>query len=101
MQPPQEWMDRYPEEWDDKPYRGQRGYTPHPRPRAGYAAMISDLDEHVGAILTRLKAYGLEDNTIVIFTSDNGATHDVGGVDTNFFNSVGELRGLKGCWYEG
>ena len=101
MQPPQEWMDRYPEEWDDKPYRGQRGYTPHPRPRAGYAAMISDLDEHVGAILARLKAYGLEDNTIVIFTSDNGATHDVGGVDTNFFNSVGELRGRKGSCYEG
>ncbi|MEJ6572769.1 MAG: arylsulfatase [Akkermansiaceae bacterium] len=101
MHPPQEWVDRYPKEWDKKPYRGTRGYIPHPRPRAGYAAMISDLDEHVGAVMARLKKHGLEDNTIVIFTSDNGATHDVGGVDTTFFNSVNGLRGLKGSCYEG
>ena len=101
MHPPQEWVDRYPKEWDEKPYRGNRGYIPHPRPRAGYAAMISDLDEHVGAVLARLKKHGLEENTIVIFTSDNGPTHDVGGVDTGFFNSAGGLRGLKGSCYEG
>ncbi len=101
MHPPQEWVDRYPREWDENPYRGNRGYIPHPRPRAGYAAMISDLDEHVGAVMGRLKKHGLEGDTIVIFTSDNGATHDVGGVDTVFFNSVGGLRGRKGSCYEG
>ncbi len=101
MHPPQEWVDKYPKEWDKEPYRGNRGYIPHPRPRAGYAAMISDLDEHVGAVLARLKKHGLEENTIVIFTSDNGPTHDVGGVDTGFFNSAGGLRGLKGSCYEG
>lgn len=101
MHPPQEWVDRYPAEWDEKPYRGNRGYLPHPRPRAGYAAMISDLDEHVGAVMARLKKHGIEGDTIVIFTSDNGATHDVGGVDTTFFNSVGGLRGRKGSCYEG
>ncbi|MBT8044615.1 MAG: arylsulfatase [Verrucomicrobiae bacterium] len=101
MHPPQEWVDRYPKEWDEKPYRGTRGYLPHPRPRAGYAAMISDLDEHVGVVLARLQKHGLEEKTIVIFTSDNGATHDVGGVDTDFFNSVGGLRGRKGSCYEG
>jgi arylsulfatase A len=101
MQPPQEWVDRYPEEWDSEPYRGTRGYLPHPRPNAGYAAMISDLDEHVGAIMARVEKYGLAENTIVIFTSDNGATHNVGGVETEFFDSMGGLRGKKGSCYEG
>ena len=110
MQPPQEWIDRYPEEWDQEngPYRGQNGYLPHPRPRAGYAAMISDLDEHVGTILKRIEHHGLTDNTIVIFTSDNGPTHGasdprfhVGGAACTFFNSNGGLRGFKGSCFEG
>ncbi len=101
MQPPQEWVARYPEAWDEEPYLGQRGYTPHPRPRAGYAAMISDLDEHVGSIVTLVDELGLADSTLILFTSDNGATHDVGGVDTEFFESVGPLRGRKGSVYEG
>ncbi len=101
MQPPQEWLDQYPKEWDTEPYRGNRGYLPHPRPNAGYAAMISDLDEHVGTVMARLKKLGLDKNTIVIFTSDNGATHNVGGVTTEFFDSMGGLRGKKGSCYEG
>ncbi|MFT4538764.1 MAG: arylsulfatase A [Planctomycetota bacterium] len=101
MQPPAEWVARYPEEWDGTSYSGNKGYVPHPRPRAGYAAMISDLDEHVGTVLDHLQQLGLSDNTLVIFTSDNGATHDVGGVDTEFFRSVGELRGRKGSVFEG
>jgi arylsulfatase A-like enzyme len=113
MQPPQEWVDRYPKEWDQKPYRGDRGYLPHPRPRAGYAAMISDLDEHVGAILKTLDELGLADNTLIIFSSDNGPTHDrksafkdlpmggVGGADLAFFESTAGLRGRKGSVYEG
>ncbi|HCQ39065.1 MAG TPA: sulfatase [Verrucomicrobiales bacterium] len=110
MHPPAEWVDRYPREWDKEkgPYRGQNGYLPHPRPRAGYAAMISDLDEHVGAILNRLEKHQLVENTIVIFTSDNGTTHrsrdpkfGVGGVDADFFNSTAGLRGFKGSVYEG
>ncbi len=101
MQPPQEWVDQYPEEWDEKPYRGGRGYLPHPRPRAGYAAMISDLDEHVGRLLALLDELGVADNTVVMFSSDNGPTHDVGGVDTTFFDSTGGLRGRKGSVYEG
>lgn len=101
MQPPQEWLDQYPKEWDTESYRGNRGYLPHPRPNAGYAAMISDLDEHVGTVMARLKKHGLDKNTIVIFTSDNGATHNVGGVNTEFFDSMGGLRGKKGSCYEG
>ena len=110
MHPPQEWVDRYPREWDQEkgPYRGQNGYLPHPRPRAGYAAMISDLDEHVGTILERLEKHGLTKNTLVIFTSDNGTTHPgrdpkfhIGGVDAPFFNSTAGLRGYKGSVNEG
>lgn len=101
MQPPQEWVDKYPAEWDGAPYRGEKGYLPHPRPRAAYAATISYLDDHVGRLLSKLKETGLEQNTIVVFTSDNGTTHDVGGVDHGFFDSVAHLRGLKGQMYEG
>ncbi|QQL46157.1 arylsulfatase [Sulfuriroseicoccus oceanibius] len=114
MQPPQEWLDQYPKEWDDPSedapgvYRGQNGYLPHDRPRAAYAAMISDMDAHVGAVMERLRKHGLDSNTLVIFTSDNGATHGgadrrfhVGGVDAWFFNSSGGLRGYKGSCYEG
>jgi len=95
MQPPQKWIDMYPKEWDTKPYRGESGYLPHPRPHAGYAAMISHLDDHVGKVLAKLKELGLDKNTIVIFTSDNGPTHNVGGVETEFFNSMAGLRGYK------
>lgn len=110
MHPPQSNIEEYPEEWDKEkgPYRGQNGYLPHPRPRAGYAAMISDLDDHVGSVLERLKKYDLDENTMVIFTSDNGTTHPggdskfhVGGVDAPFFNSSAGLRGWKGSVNEG
>ncbi|MEL7497611.1 MAG: arylsulfatase [Planctomycetota bacterium] len=110
MQPPQAWIDQYPEEWDAENgvYRGQNGYLPHPRPRAAYAAMISDLDEHVGTILARIEKHGLTENTIVIFTSDNGPTHsardkrfEVGGAGCSFFDSAGGLKGSKGSCDEG
>lgn len=101
MQPPKEWVDKYPKDWDDKEYRGEKGYLPHSRPRAAYAATISFLDHNVGLLLEKIKASGMERNTLVIFTSDNGTTHDVGGVDHGFFNSVADLRGLKGQLYEG
>ena len=94
MHPPKELVESYPEDWDHSAYRGQSGYLPHPRPRADYAAMITDLDEHVGAVMATLQELGLEENTLVIFTSDNGTTHEspsdpvfgIGGVDAAFFN---------------
>jgi len=104
LQTPQKWIDMYPKEWDPKPYRNARGYgyTPHPRPNAAYAGLISHLDDHVRVILERLKKDGIDKNTIVIFTSDNGTTFGgIGGVDAKFFNSTQGLRGLKGTAYEG
>ncbi len=89
--------------WNDPPFtRGDGyGYTPHFTPRAAYAAMITRLDRYVGNVLSLLDDLGLSDNTIVVFSSDNGTTHLGEEVDYEFFNSVGELRGLKGSLYEG
>ncbi len=109
MHPPRESVERFPEQWDDQVYRGQCGYLPHPRPRAGYAAMIADLDSYVGRVMQKLDSTEVADHTLVIFTSDNGTTHPrpqdprfhVGGVDAQFFNSTAGLRGYKGSLYEG
>jgi arylsulfatase len=88
--------------WNDSPFTAENGgYTPHFTPRAAYAAMISRMDSDIGALLTELKNLRLEENTIVIFSSDNGTTHLEQEVDYRFFNSVGKLRGLKGSLYEG
>ncbi len=89
--------------WDDPPFTraNGRGYTPHFTPRAAYAAMISRMDSYVGRVLTLLAELNLTDNTIVVFSSDNGTTHLNEEVDYKFFDSVGELRGLKGSLYEG
>ncbi len=59
------------------------------------------MDKYIGRILGLIDELGLADDTIVIFTSDNGTTHLKQEVDYNFFNSVGKLRGLKGSLYEG
>lgn len=88
--------------WKDPPFtRPRGGYTPHFTPRAAYAAMISRMDRYVGNVLRLLEELKLADNTIVVFSSDNGTTHLKDEVDYEFFKSVGELRGLKGSLYEG
>jgi arylsulfatase A-like enzyme len=71
-----------------------------PESQKGHAAMITYLDKDVGLIIQKLKELGLDDNTLVIFTSDNGP-HDEGGADHTFFDSNGPLRGLKRDLYEG
>jgi arylsulfatase A-like enzyme len=89
--------------WEDLPLTrsGGYGYTPHFTPRAAYASMITRMDRYVGRILNLLKELELEENTIVVFTSDNGTTHLKQEVDYDFFESVKPLRGLKGSLYEG
>ena len=100
---PDEDVQRYRElGWEDPPFTAERGgYTPHFTPRAAYAAMISRLDSDVGAILQTLDEQSLTNQTLVVFSSDNGTTHLQEEVDAEFFASVGELRGLKGSLYEG
>jgi arylsulfatase A-like enzyme len=98
------YRDRFPETpWkgvDDGPnYRkGPYGSTEHPK--ADFAAMITRLDAYVGDVLNVLKELGLDKNTLVVFTSDNGP-HIEGGADPHFFNSYGPLRGVKRDMYEG
>jgi arylsulfatase A-like enzyme len=88
--------------WKDPPFtRPRGGYTPHFTPRAAYAGMITRMDRYVGNVLRLLDELKLADNTIVVFSSDNGTTHLKDEVDYEFFESVGELRGLKGSLYEG
>ena len=84
--------------FEEVPYYGGRG--PTDIPFATYAAMVSQLDRHVGEIIDLLEKEGLSDNTLIIFTSDNGP-HRSGGYDPDYFNSSGGLRGEKRDLYEG
>lgn len=82
------------------PYTVSGGYRSQPTPRAAFAAMVTRMDEGVGRVLDALKAKGLDRDTIVLFTSDNGP-HKEGGADPEFFDSNGPLRGIKRDLYEG
>lgn len=88
----------YEDMFEETPYSG--GYHDSEKPRASFAAMVSLLDKYVGEVLQELKDLGIDDNTIVMFTSDNGP-HMEGGADPKFFNSSGPLRGIKRDLYEG
>jgi arylsulfatase A len=100
IQVPEESVAEYAGEFEETPYKGERGYLPHQTPRAAYAAMITRMDREIGRVLALLEELGLDENTIVFFTSDNGPTFN-GGTDSEFFNSAGEFRGLKTELYEG
>lgn len=86
----------------DKTWGGSEGsrYNPVVHTHANFAAMISRLDAYVGEILEKLKEKGLDENTLVIFSSDNGP-HEEGGADPEFFGRDGKLRGLKRQCLEG
>jgi arylsulfatase A-like enzyme len=80
----------------DHPY----GDFDWPQPEKNKAAMITRIDVYVGMILDTIKKQGLDEQTLVIFTSDNGP-HKEGGVDPAFFKSSGPFRGIKRDLYEG
>lgn len=71
-----------------------------PDTEKGFAAMITRMDRDIGKLMASLKSLGLDENTLVIFSSDNGA-HREGGHDPEFFGSRGPLRGIKRDLYEG
>ena len=104
LQVPDEELEPYLKlKWKDPPFTRSQGYgyTPHFTPRAAYAAMITRMDRYIGNVTALIDRLSLTNDTIVIFTSDNGTTHLKLEVDYNFFDSVGNLRGLKGSLYEG
>tara|TARA_R110002096_G_scaffold337290_3_gene530658 strand:- start:425 stop:1873 length:1449 start_codon:yes stop_codon:yes gene_type:complete len=65
-----------------------------PNPDKGQAAMITRMDGYVGNLIDRLKEWGIDDNTLILFTSDNGP-HTEGGNNMEFFNANGPVRGIK------
>jgi arylsulfatase A-like enzyme len=81
---------------DNSPY----GAEDWPPAEKNKAAMITRLDRDIGRIMAELRANGLDRNTIIFFSSDNGP-HKEGGVDPRFLNSAGPLRGIKRDLYEG
>lgn len=97
--PDNEYMG-YEGKFEERPFKGTKTYCPQDKPRATFAAMVSRLDRDVQRIIDKLKEKGILDNTIVIFTSDNG-THHEGGHDPNYFDSDSIYRGGKRDLYEG
>jgi arylsulfatase A-like enzyme len=82
----------------DIPFPGN--YGPQKYPHAAYAAMITRMDRDIGRILDLLKKLKIDENTLVIFTSDNGGAQSKS-ADAKFFNSNAGMRGSKGNIYEG
>ncbi|MGD9648498.1 MAG: arylsulfatase [Pirellulales bacterium] len=102
LQVPDDSLAEYRGQLDDAPYDGHRRYLPHHDPHAAYAAMITRMDGVVGGIMDLVEELGLTEQTLFVFSSDNGpAAERVGGSDSEFFASAGPLRGLKGSLYEG
>ena len=80
--------------------QGKTTYGDQDRPRAAYAVMLSRLDYGEGQIVKKLEEEGVLQNTIIMFSSDNGIHHE-GGHDAEYFNSNAEFRGTKCNLYEG
>lgn len=101
-------FESYKGRFPEKPHHGNdygphamvAGYTSQAYPQATYAAMVTRLDMYVGQIMARLRALGIDKNTLVIFTSDNGPSGE-GGNDPAFFRSADGLKGAKRDLYEG
>jgi arylsulfatase A-like enzyme len=87
--------------WPETPFTNTKHYANNDTPRAAYAAMITRMDRDIGRLLALLKELGLDENTLVFFSSDNGAVFPLSGTDPAFFGSTGGFRGFKQDLYEG
>ncbi|MBP9601639.1 MAG: arylsulfatase [Lutibacter sp.] len=85
---------------DDGPDYRKSSYESQDEPHAAFVAMIEIMDTQVGEIMAKVKELGIEDNTIIVFASDNGP-HTEGGADPKYFKSSGPLKGVKRDLYEG
>jgi arylsulfatase A-like enzyme len=96
LQAPKSWVNYYVQKFgDEKPYLSEAGYLPCRYPHATYAAMISYFDDQIGKLVSKLKSEGLYENTLIIFTSDNGPTFN-GGSDSVWFDSGGPFKSEYG-----
>ena len=97
---PEDSLNEYLGQWEEpNPYVGHH-YASQPYPRSAFAGMVSRMDKDVGKIMSLLKDLGIDDNTVVFFTSDNGG-QGFDGPDLEFFDGNGGLRGGKQDLYEG
>ena len=93
----------YIKKFNEQPVAAKRMYDGRllgDYPHASFAAMIARLDRYVGEIVKQVEEKGIANNTLIIFTSDNGP-HKEGGGDPEFFNSNGMYKGIKRDLYEG
>ena len=108
---PQEFVQPYENAFAENPYAGMSTgtpadkyawYYPYPvdRPHATLAGMVTALDAYVGRIVRALEKKGIADNTLIVFTSDNGP-HDEGGGDPTFFKAAHPYKGMKRDLYDG
>ena len=101
MQAPEEWVAPFRKKFPQFESKIGKYKGPHVQnPIAAFAGMMTLLDSHVGELMALLKELDLDDNTLVMLTSDNGP-HQEGGHDPRFFNSNGPLKGHKRDLYEG
>lgn len=84
---------------DDGPNFRKDGYGSQAEAHAAFAAMVNTLDDAVGELVAKLEELGIADNTLIIFSSDNGP-HTEGGHNPEYFNSSGSMRGVKRDLYE-
>lgn len=103
---PEESLSEYRGAFPETPYTGRREKVGYPHdyaaqetPKAAIAAMISHMDRNIGRLFALLKELGIDEDTLVIFTSDNGPSYGPG--EPEFFNASGGLRGVKASLYEG
>jgi len=103
---PEDSLQEYRGKFPEVPYTGRDGKAGYPTdyaaqetPKAAFAAMITRMDRDIGRLFAFLKELGLDDNTIVFFTSDNGPSN--GPADPEFFDATAGLRGYKTQLYEG
>lgn len=92
--------DREQQDGMEVPDYGDFAAKDWPNPEKGFASMIRNIDRDVGRILDKLRELKIAENTLVIFSSDNGP-HQEGRHQMEYFNSNGELRGMKRDLYEG
>lgn len=108
---PNEFVEPYHDVFDETPYTGMSTGSPAdkyawyypesvPRPRATMAGMVTALDAYVGRIVKTLEQKGIADNTLIVFTSDNGP-HDEGGGDPDFFKASAPYKGMKRDLFDG
>ena len=96
---PEDSLAEYDGRFPETPYVGDH-YASNPKPRATYAAMVTRFDRDVGRLVALLDELGIAEDTLVVFTSDNGPIN-AGGADPEFFRNAGPLRGLKFSLHEG